>query len=319
MHHLIFFTVLWLIAFAIPIQSSAQPVYLFSYFKGERSGLQLAYSYDGLKWTALNDSKPYLVPNVGDDKLMRDPSITQGPDGIFHMVWTSSWNDQIIGYASSPDLINWSEQKAIPVMKDEPTASNCWAPELFYDQPSKTFYIFWATTIPGRHSYVATSESEKQWNHRIYYTTTKNFKKFKKTKMFFNPDFSVIDAAIVRDPQQSDLIMVLKNENSAPAEKNIRVTRTKNIKKGFPTIVSSPITGNYWAEGPAPLFVGENLYVYFDRYRDHRYGAVRSTDHGKTWVDISDQVSFPQGTRHGTAFTVDKSVLDKLLQHQSQH
>ena len=295
---------------------AARDVYLFSYFRGERSGLHLAYSYDGLTWTALNNNAPFLAPTVGKDKLMRDPSIVQGPDGTFHMVWTSSWYDRTIGYASSKDLIHWSEQKAIPVMADEPEAKNSWAPELFYDTPSKTFYIFWATTIPGRHSPVASTEREAQWNHRIYYCTTKNFRKFSKTKMFFNPDFNAIDAAIAKDPKTGELIMVVKNENSLPAEKNIRVTRTSNIKKGFPTDVSASITGNYWAEGPAPLFVGDTLYVYFDKYRDGRYGAVRSTDHGHTWTDVSDQVHFPRGTRHGTAFRVDERVLQTLLDNE---
>lgn len=289
--------------------------YLFSYFINDsRDGLHLAYSRDGLKWTALNNGKSYLAPTVGKDKLMRDPSICQAPDGTFHMVWTSSWTDRIIGYASSKDLINWSEQRAIPVMMHEPEAHNCWAPELFYDEPTQTYYIFWATTIPGRHKEIPTSESEKGLNHRIYYVTTKDFKDFSSTQMFFNPDFSVIDAAIVKDNKSQDLIMVVKNENSNPPEKNLRITRTQNITCGFPTEVSAPITGDYWAEGPAPLFVEDTLYVYFDKYRDHRYGAVRSLDHGKTWEDISDRTSFPQGIRHGTAFVVDEAVLEKLLQ-----
>ena len=79
---------------------------------------------------------------------MRDPSICQAPDGTFHMVWTSSWTDRIIGYASSRDLIHWSEQQAIPVMMHEPEAHNCWAPELFYDEPSETYYIFWGDHHP---------------------------------------------------------------------------------------------------------------------------------------------------------------------------
>lgn len=292
-----------------------ETAYLFSYFINDsRDGLHLAYSRDGLKWTALNNGNSYLAPAVGKDKLMRDPSICQAPDGTFHMVWTSSWTDRIIGYASSKDLINWSEQRAIPVMMHEPEAHNCWAPELFYDEPTQTYYIFWATTIPGRHKEVPTSESEKGLNHRIYYITTKDFKEFSSTQMFFNPDFSVIDAAIVKDNKSKDLIMVVKNENSNPPEKNLRITRSRDITHGFPTEVSAPITGDYWAEGPAPLFVGDTLYVYFDKYRDHRYGAVRSLDHGKTWEDISDQTFFPQGIRHGTAFAVDEAVLDKLLQ-----
>ena len=293
---------------------AGETAYLFSYFINDsKDGLHLAYSYDGLNWLPLHGGRSYLTPAVGKDKLMRDPSICQSPDGTFHMVWTSSWTDRIIGYASSRDLVHWSEQQAIPVMMHEPDAHNCWAPELFYDEPSQTYYIFWATTIPGRHKEVATSESEKGLNHRIYYVTTKDFRTFSKTKMFFNPDFSVIDAAIVKDPKREDLIMVVKNENSNPPEKNLRVTRTKKIEKGFPTKVSAPITGKYWAEGPAPLFVGDTLYVYFDKYRDHRYGAVRSLDYGETWEDVSDQVFFPRGIRHGTAFAVDVSIVESLI------
>lgn len=295
-------------------KTQEEKAYLFSYFTGDsRDGLRLAYSYDGRHWTALNNGASYLVPMVGKDKLMRDPSICQAPDGTFHMVWTSSWTDRIIGYASSKDLVHWSKQDSIPVMMHEPTAHNCWAPELFYDEPSQTFYIFWATTIPGRHKEVATSESEKGLNHRIYYVTTQDFKNFSETKMFFNPDFSVIDAAIIKDGKNNDLIMVVKNENSNPPEKNLRVTRSKDIAQGFPTEVSAPITGDYWAEGPSPLFVNDTLYVYFDKYRDHHYGAVRSVDHGQTWTDVSDQVSFPEGIRHGTAFAVNRAVVERLL------
>jgi beta-galactosidase len=75
--------------------------------------------------------------------------------------------------------------------------------------------------------------------------------------------------------------------------------------------VSAPITGNYWAEGPTTLKIGEYVYVYFDKYRDHKYGAVRSKDY-KTWEDVSDQVKFPAGLRHGTVFTVSKSLFETL-------
>ena len=80
--------------------------------------------------------------------------------------------------------------------------------------------------------------------------------------------------------------MVVKNENSNPPEKNLRITRTRNLAKGFPTKVSPSITGNYWAEGPAPLFVSDTLYVYFDKYRDHRYGALVASVTGRLllWI-----------------------------------
>jgi Glycosyl hydrolases family 43. len=287
-------------------------VYLFSYFVDNgQDGLHLAYSYDGKKWDVLNEGKSFLTPAVGEDKLMRDPSVCVSPDGTYHMVWTSSWTDKIIGYAWSNDLINWSEQKAIPVMMHEPEAKNCWAPELFYDKVTEEYYIIWATTILDRHSYVAESEREKGLNHRMYCVTTKDFDTFSETKMFFNPDFSVIDAAIILD-KNNEYIMILKNENPNPPEKNLRITKTVDLKNGFPVEVSAPITGDYWAEGPSPIYVGDSIYVYFDKYREHKYGAVRSKD-GINWDDVSDLVSFPKGVRHGTAFAVKESVLDNLL------
>lgn len=291
------------------ISSTAKDVYLFSYFTGKsETGLHLAYSLDGLTWTPINDGKSYLLPAVGKDKLMRDPSIVQAPDKSFHMVWTTGWHDNSIGYASSKDLINWSEQKTIPVMTHEPTVRNSWAPELFYDKASKLYYIFWASTIDGRFNEVGPSEDGL--DHRLYYVTTPDFKTFSETKLFFNPDFSVIDGAILK--RGKEYFLFVKNENKTPVEKNIRVTVSKDINN-FPTDVSAPITGN-WVEGPAPLQVGEYIYVYFDRYREGKYGAVRSKD-GKTWEDVSGLVSFPKGTRHGTAFKVSETVLDNLLKN----
>ena len=112
--------------------------YLFTSFRGNGDdGLHLAYSRDGLKWTALNGDKSFLKPEAGT-KLMRDPCVCQGPNGTFNMVWTSGWWDKGIGIAHSKDLINWSEQKWLGVMEHEPIAVNCWAPEIFYDTQSKS-------------------------------------------------------------------------------------------------------------------------------------------------------------------------------------
>ena len=103
-----------------------QEVYLFSFFKDNgQDGLHLASSTDGLKWSALNNNKSFLTPEIGKDKLMRDHCIIKGGDSKFHMVWTTSWTDNGIGYANSSDLIHWSKQKFIPVMAHEPDVMNC--------------------------------------------------------------------------------------------------------------------------------------------------------------------------------------------------
>ena len=155
---------------------STNDIYMFSYFLGNgEDGLHLAYSKDGLKWEALKSNSSFLTPEVGNDKLMRDPCIIQGPEGKFHMVWTISWKEKSIGYAYSKDLINWSKQKSIPVMEHEKEAQNCWAPEVFYDKKSEQYIIFWSTTIPGR---FPKTEKKGDNNHRMYFVTTKDFMVF---------------------------------------------------------------------------------------------------------------------------------------------
>ena len=299
------------------IAKAQEKAYIFTYFdtKKQAAGLCLAYSYDGYTWTPINDNKAIMKPNIGKDKLLRDPSICQAPDGTFHLVWTSSWKDRIIGYASSKDLVHWSEQESIPVMKDYPTAQNSWAPELFYDKKKKLYYIYWASTVPGAKG-VKTEGclSENGSNHRIYCCTTKDFKKFSKTKLWYNPDFNAIDAAVVEDPVTGELIMAVKNENLNPPEKNIRVVKGKSMKKGFPHEVSAPIHPKQRCEGPAPLFVGNDLIVYYDMYSRHQFGASLSHDHGETWEDVTSKIKMPQGMSHGTAIAVDKKFVDKLVQ-----
>lgn len=282
-------------------------VYVFSYFKiNGKDGLHLAYSHNGFTWMALNNDKSFLKPILSKDSLMRDPCIIRGADNLFHMVWTVSWNEKGIGYASSSDLVNWSEQMFIPVMHHEDSARNCWAPEMTYDAKKKQYMIYWATTIAGK--YPADPKVENGYNHRMYYVLTKDFKNFSKTKLLYDKGFNVIDATIVPDGKQ--FVMFLKDETRTPPQKNIKIAKSKKLNKGY-TDASAPITGNYWAEGPTTLRINGTWIVYFDKYRDHKYGAVQSVNL-KDWTDISDKISLPAGIRHGTIFKISKDEFNKL-------
>jgi hypothetical protein len=282
-------------------------VYMFSYFKNNgQDGLHLAYSNDGYIWKALNNDQAVLQPTVAKDKLMRDPCIIQGADGLFHMVWTVSWNDKGIGYASSPDLVHWSEQQFIPVMQHEDSARNCWAPEITYDAKQKQYMIYWATTIAGK--YKVDPVIESGYNHRLYYTCTKDFKQFTKTKLLYDKGFNVIDASIVADADR--YVMFLKDETRLPPQKNIRIATSNKLNSNY-SEPSMPITGAYWAEGPTALKIEDTWVVYFDKYRDHKYGAVSSTDL-VNWQDISEKIQLPKGIRHGSIFKISIAAFEKL-------
>lgn len=305
------------IAFALLtlISCRSESAFVFSYFDTihEEAGLCLAYSYDGYHWTPLNDNKPVLAPAVGRDRLMRDPSICQAPDGTFHMVWTTSWHEDIIGYASSPDLINWSEQRAIPVMEGYANVGNCWAPELFYCKDEGLYYILWASTVPDSEEIDRSgSMKENGGGHRVYCTTTADFREFSPARLYFNSPYTSIDAAVVQDPRTGEYIMVIKDD---PEYIDMHVTRTRSMAEGFPTTMASAIHDDDNKEGPSPLFLNRtDLIVFFDRYKKHQYGAVLSRDHGDTWEDVSSRIEMPEGMSHGTAIRVDRKVVERLIE-----
>jgi hypothetical protein len=290
------------------LQAQENAVLMFSYFKGNgEDGLHLAFSKDGYAWRALKNDSSFLKPVVGESKLMRDPCIIKGPDNLYHMVWTSGWTEKGIGYANSKDLIHWSSQQYIAVMEDEPNARNCWAPEIFYDEEKDRYMIYWASTIKGKFEETQSSK-EKAYNHRIYYVSTKDFKTFSTTGLLYDQGFNVIDATIL--PYNDHYVMFLKDETVEPPQKNLRTATSSYLTHGY-TKPSDPITGSYWAEGPTVTRIGNQWVVYFDKYTEKKMGAVVSEDL-KTWTDISDKISFPEGLRHGTVFKVSQSEFEKL-------
>lgn len=283
-------------------------IYAFSYFKGNgEDGLHLAYSRDGFNWTALNNDKSFLKPELSRDSLMRDPCVIRGGDGRFHMVWTVSWTDKGIGYASSDDLINWSDQLYIPVMAHEEGTRNCWAPEITYDPENDFYLIYWASTVHG-HFPETQVDADDGYNHRMYCAVTRDFRTFSETRLLYNPGFNVIDATIVRDSGR--WVMFLKDETREPAQKNLKIAFSDKLEGPYGA-ASEPITGKYWAEGPTATKIDGEWVVYFDKYTEHQYGAVASVDL-INWQEVSHRLSMPEGIRHGTVFKITEEEFRKL-------
>ena len=285
---------------AVPI-AETNSAYLFTSFRdADQKFLRYLYSFNGYHWT--NVPGTFLEANVGVNKQFRDPSILRAPDGTFHLVWTAGWHgDQGFGYASSRDLIHWSEQKFVPVMTNEPTTVNVWAPELFYDNGQ--FIIVWASTIPGR---FPDNLEKHDNNQRLYFTTTTDFTNFTPAKLFFDAGYSAIDGFILRDTAR----FVLVNKDNSRTNLNLRVAFAQSPLGPWQSI-SEPFTQKF-AEGPCALKIGNDWLIYFDAYRQHIFGAVKTTDF-KFFTDITKEVSFPEGHKHGTAIQVSREILTGLL------
>lgn len=278
--------------------------YVFAYFQTNgKGGIKLLVSEDGLVWHKANNGKPVIVPL--ENKVTRDPCIIRG-DSLFHMVWTTSFSGESIGigHATSSNLLNWSESEFIPLMQEFPDALNCWAPELYFDKENNEFIVYWSSTIP--HKFPDTDKSgDKGYNHRIYYTTTNDFKTFTATKLLYEPGFNVIDATIQKI--NNEYWMFVKNETRTPTAKYLFIAKSEMIKG--PYIKSTErITGRYWCEGPTVFVDNQSMTVYFDKYRLRKIGAIHSDD-GDNWTEISGKVKIPRMVRHGTIMKLDSPIV----------
>ena len=303
------FCVLILMLMVLFTASAQRKVYIStSFHEPATDGMRFIYSYDGWNWKQVEGI--WLRPEVGQQKVMRDPSIIRTPNGMFHLVWTSSWRgDRGFGYACSKDLVHWSEQRFIEVMSDTTTV-NVWAPELFWDDVKKQAIIVWASCIPGKYP---DGQEEHKNNHRLYYTTTKDFKTFAPTKLMIEPGFSCIDATLVKRGK-SDYVMVLK-DNTRP-ERDIKVAYAKT-PYGPWSKASEPFTGKMM-EGPTTVKVKGGWLIYYDRYQLYDFGAHFTKDF-VTFEDVSNKVSVPKLHKHGTIFEADETILKGLLNAKMIH
>ena len=301
-----------------PMPDSA---YVFSFFRAPNgeAGLCLAYSTDLFNWTELQG--PFHKAKIGDDgrggKVMRDPFVAPDPGGGFRMVWTTGWGRKDIGYARSQDLVTWTDEKLIAVMKDRP-AANCWAPKLFFDAEEKQWLVIWSTTLRDN-TFPPPADRGTSRNHRIWYVTTKDFDSFSGAKVLFDPGHSCIDAYLFRDG--ADYCLFFKDERSNdsdefnPQHQNIRMARGKSPYGPFGNI-SSPITGGgrgkWHNEGPSAIKIGGTCYVFYDHHHGPHYFGATASDDLKTWHDVSDKFSFPPGCKHGHVFRAPAAVVKNV-------
>lgn len=293
------------------VSNLPERAYLFTFFLDRgHSGLHIAWSLDGLTWHVLNKGRSFLESTLVS-KLMRDPQLTRGPDGTFHLIWTIPRSPWGIGYSSSKNLVDWSEQRILPVMKSEPTVENCWAPETFYDDATEQFVIIWASTIPGRfpESELPPDHPKKHHaDHRHYYVTTKDFITLSEPKLFFDPGYNSIDATLLK--RDGQYYMVFKDERIDPVKKNMLAAVGDSATGPF-RIISEPFTET-WTEGASLIEMGDYVYCYYDMYGAGRYALARSKDMIH-WENISKDLTMLRGTRHGSIIEVPRTLLKFLL------
>lgn len=270
----------------------------FSYFTSNgETGLHLALSIDGLNWQSVNNGESLFRSEVGDENLMRDPFILPDPDGSgYHCLWTTGWRGRSIGYAFSPDLITWSEGRALSVLDALPGGRNAWAPEAIFDETTGEYLIFFSVMQP-----------EQYEGHRMYGVRTKDFHKVSPAEMFYDPGFSVIDAHLIQDPARDRWVMIVKDEREG--HKHLFAC-TGPSPLGPWSVSVNPVAGHL-TEGATSFKTKEGWIILYDAYGDHEYRAFTSKDLNR-FDPLSAPLHFPGRVRHGTVFPLTESVYEEL-------
>lgn len=138
--------------------------FLFSYTidREGRNGLHFAWSLDRNHWHPIGPEHSFLYSDYGawgSEKEIFSPFLIQGPDGVWHFVWSLNDRDGALGHAASSNLVDWGRQ-SYPILSDK---GNCLLPEVMYDQSG--FIVSWLSAAGGDTTvYTARTRDFKTWS-----------------------------------------------------------------------------------------------------------------------------------------------------------
>ncbi|MET4225572.1 hypothetical protein [Oerskovia enterophila] len=292
-------------------------MFVLSYFTTAEESLHLALSEDGVTFHAVDEGRELLRGSVGT-RTLRDPFLHRTPDGVFHLLATDRWHSPDIVHATSDDLVTWSPQHTLPVMREVPGALNAWAPECFVDAEG-TIRLLWSSLLSPDSADAPESWDNTPQDQRIWTATTTDFRTTSPAEVFFDPGYSVIDASVL--PVRDGYLMAFKDERGdneiRGSHKDIRTTKFTSTTGSF-TSPSAPATPAP-VEGPSMFRRGAHaseIVMIFDHFLEGRYSAVSSLDEGRTWSPT--RVDLPEGVRHASVLDVpDDKVLTALVARSS--
>jgi hypothetical protein len=153
---------------AHPVAEKDLAGYVMVYFKDQTQSAYLAISRDGYTFTDVNGGEPVFDGEIlAEQKGVRDPHLTRGPDGAFYLAMTDlhifgdragfrttrwqrpeekyGWgNNRALVLMKSWDLIHWTHADfrvdlAFPELGDIDSA---WAPETTYDPVAGRMMVY---------------------------------------------------------------------------------------------------------------------------------------------------------------------------------
>lgn len=286
--------------------------YIMVYHKDADHGLHMAYSFDGYKWTALNEDRPIMAGDtIAEQKGIRDPHIFRSPKGGFCVAMTdlhvfgmkegyrtTQWerdgrkylwgNNRGLVLLKSFDMIHWKRTNldfsklTCPTGMKDPDGTpipwnevGCvWAPEMVWDETEQKIMIHFTTRF-------------KNGKNCIYYAYMNDdfTELISEPKLLFSapmdengyPSYNVIDSDIIKVGDTYHMFSV-GHDKKEP------------IKHATASNITGPYTmDNKYNDGENRAHEAPNCWkrigkqewvVMFDNFavNPHNFGFVETTD-----------------------------------------
>jgi hypothetical protein len=212
--------------------------YLLVYFKDQTQSAYFAISRDGYTFTDINGGGPVFDGALlAEQKGVRDPHVTRGPDGAFYLVMTdlhifgqragyrtNQWerpaekygwgNNRALVLMKSYDLVHWTHadfrvDQAFPELGDIDCS---WAPETIYDEAKGKMMVYFTIRYNNKDC------------HLYYSYANDDFTKLE-TKPELITDIGGLDGDLTRVGDKFQLFYV--------ADAKIRHAVSAQINQGF--------------------------------------------------------------------------------------
>lgn len=310
--------------------------YLFVFFDDPTHSLFMATSHDGYTFTAVNDGKPVIAGDtIADQKGVRDPHISRGPDGAFYLAMTdlhlsaqrkgyrtTRWEREEKEYGwgnnrgfvlmKSFDLIHWTRTNLHIENAFNEKVGCVWAPETIYDPVARKMMIYFTMRLGNGltklyYAYIDDAFTHLTSDIRLLFD-------------YPDPKIQVLDADITRMPDGRYCMTYVAQENPG----GIKMAISDSINSGYlynPEMVDSEPGAceapNIWKR------IGENKWVLmYDVFsiRPNNFGFCETTD----FVTFKDLGHFNDGVmkltnftspKHGSIIQITAKEAKKLEQH----
>ena len=278
--------------------------YLLTYTLPTSKRLHYAYSLDGAKWKTINGNQGILAGEYADMDLTAPFIRRVNVDGkdVFHLVAGKTDTSQPgLYHLQSEDLINWTpgESGTILIKPSSTETSKAESPEWIYDEATAAFYVYWNTPSSS--------------SNNVYFTRTKDWKRFSAPRQVFTPGFAVSEMHIEKTGDVYTGLFYNNDRNICQAQAS--AIKSTGIAFSTPQRIFSSQIPKSRSPQTFPALDDSGWFLLYNQTSNGGQAMSHSGNPSESkWYPCDgNELSLPDGAEEGSVLVITTNELAKLL------